>query len=889
LRGLSDLQNDDGELMSLRRFALMLFYSFGAALALIGCLSPGATTCADGRVCPANSRCDVQNHRCVTTPEDVACANLAEGDACTLNDAPGSCRGGACVAHYCGDDRRTENELCDGSDLGGKKCTDLGFYGQTSGLKCAADCTFDESGCSGKCGDGKINGTEVCDGMDLGGVDCKKMGFYETAGLSCSSDCTFDVSQCHGYCGDGLTNGTTEQCDGAPPAGKTCLDYGFDRGLLGCTDLCQTATDGCEKIGWQLVATRDIPGQMAGPGGYMGIWGSSTKDVYVVGQNVVHWDGNAWATVKDVPPDPVTPGWSGVWGAGGNNVWIANPFQVGHWNGTKWTITNTPAAPVGQPFKGFSPRLWGSGPSDVYLYGAATLMHWDGSRWSDARPDSDPTVVFSQMSGSGPKDVYAVDQTRVWHWEGSLWEIVAIGEGDQISAIWSSSPTDAYAFSSASNYHWDGMTWSVMPRVPGVPESIDGGPSVWSDGADDIFVVSRYPGQVAPASTVSHWNGAWWSDIYEGPVSGVWAEGPDSIFLVGTEGIRSPHAAIPIPFAEFPATCLWGGGGDLFAMDPDFGQVGYAAKGSSTLTFLPTAPARGPVHPPTSIWASGVSDIWMNDGMPTSSNILHWDGTGWATSGTISDPALTPVTLGGSGPNDVWAVSNLAVHWDGKAWSQPEHSDVSYRAVWASSPQDAYEVGPGGSIRHWDGTSWAAMTSGTTADLNDVWGTGPDDVYVVGAAGTTLHLEQRTRWSLERQTVVADLVHVRWSGPGNMFATDGKVLFHRRGGAWEPVQTPVGVEALWVEPTSTYVSGRLSGMSPGIYRLDLLGVTCQTPESDCTDGWDNDGDGLQDAADPDCAGTKATEQCANLADDDGDGLVDCADPDCIQFPSCRKR
>jgi hypothetical protein len=69
-------------------------------------------------------------------------------------------------------------------------------------------------------------------------------------------------------------------------------------------------------------------------------------------------------------------------------------------------------------------------------------------------------------------------------------------------------------------------------------------------------------------------------------------------------------------------------------------------------------------------------------------------------------------------------------------------------------------------------------------------------------------------------------------------------------------------------------------------RLDLVGVNCQSPETNCNDGWDNDCDGLADAADPDCAG-KVGEQCANLVDDDGDGLVDCADPDCANFSRCR--
>jgi hypothetical protein len=47
----------------------------------------------------------------------------------------------------------------------------------------------------------------------------------------------------------------------------------------------------------------------------------------------------------------------------------------------------------------------------------------------------------------------------------------------------------------------------------------------------------------------------------------------------------------------------------------------------------------------------------------------------------------------------------------------------------------------------------------------------------------------------------------------------------------------------------------------------------------CNNQIDDDGDGLVDAADPDCS-PPLPEICNNQIDDDGDGLVDFADPDC---------
>ncbi|MFT4628112.1 MAG: hypothetical protein ACI8PZ_006807 [Myxococcota bacterium] len=48
----------------------------------------------------------------------------------------------------------------------------------------------------------------------------------------------------------------------------------------------------------------------------------------------------------------------------------------------------------------------------------------------------------------------------------------------------------------------------------------------------------------------------------------------------------------------------------------------------------------------------------------------------------------------------------------------------------------------------------------------------------------------------------------------------------------------------------------------------------------CTDGIDNDEDGLKDCVDPDCDG-QCAEDCQDGRDNDGDGALDCADTDCF--------
>ncbi len=55
----------------------------------------------------------------------------------------------------------------------------------------------------------------------------------------------------------------------------------------------------------------------------------------------------------------------------------------------------------------------------------------------------------------------------------------------------------------------------------------------------------------------------------------------------------------------------------------------------------------------------------------------------------------------------------------------------------------------------------------------------------------------------------------------------------------------------------------------------------------CANGRDDDGDGLVDAADPNCALERtASGNCADGVDNDGDRLIDCAEADCAGAPGC---
>ena len=302
------------------------------------------------------------------------------------------------------------------------------------------------------------------------------------------------------------------------------------------------------------------------------------------------------------------------------------------------------------------------------------------------------------------------------------------------------------------------------------------------------------------------------------------------------------------------------------------------------------------------VWGSSSNDVFAGGASFSQSygdEILHWDGTSW------SRMQATPISvsgLWGSGPNDVyasgwfWLGDNQGglLHWDGTIWSQitTPIGGLTDAAVWNDGSEvfiiDTYPT----YLRRWDGTTWTTIADGYQAtsatpygqNLFSVWGSGRNDVYAVGVDGTILHVGSTTIVTMQSGTA-QPLRVVRGSSASDVFAAGDGALLHLRNGVWETLAVPKEVstiQAMWVTPKRVFLFG-----PTGEIELERTTVTCIGPEQMCDDGWDNDCDGLADAADPDCRG-HVTEQCANLVDDNGDGLVDCADPVCAAFPSCKK-
>ncbi len=250
----------------------------------------GGQSCAsigmgyDGGTLSCTSTCGYNTDNCwTTTPPDPECGdgfiNVGVGEECDGSNVNGlvcadlgmGYEGGiptcssACTLltddctsdpippqSVCGNNIVEAGEVCDGNNVNTYVCDAFGYTGGSLG--CLPGCMgYDISGCNFSshpdCGDGFIDQGEACDGTVIT-LGCEDFG-YGVGPSVCTPSCRLDISLCVDpspapSCGDNIVNQPSEVCDGEPVA-QSCvgLDIGFSGGTLGCDTNCAFDTSSC--------------------------------------------------------------------------------------------------------------------------------------------------------------------------------------------------------------------------------------------------------------------------------------------------------------------------------------------------------------------------------------------------------------------------------------------------------------------------------------------------------------------------------------------------------------------------------------------------------------------------------------------------------------------
>jgi hypothetical protein len=222
-------------------------------------------------------------------------------------------------------------------------------------------------------------------------------------------------------------------------------------------------------------------------GWLLNVWGPAPDDLYAVGGlpdqgGVMHFDGQTWSQLDLGVTVPVLH-WAHGFDADDVTI-VGRGGTVIHWNGTAWTIQDTP---TDQDLWG----VWGASPDDLWAVGGAgrqagqeTILHYDGTAWTEyPAPNIERANVFAffKVWGTNADNVYIVGQRGVvLHWDGSTWTEEFAGVSDDLISLWGTGPDRIVAVGGRGAgvaSVWNGTAWQPLDLTP-----LPGLNGIWMDG-----------------------------------------------------------------------------------------------------------------------------------------------------------------------------------------------------------------------------------------------------------------------------------------------------------------------------------------------------------------------------------------------------------------------
>ena len=515
--------------------------------------------------------------------------------------------------------------------------------------------------------------------------------------------------------------------------------------------------------------------------------------------------------------------------------------------------------------------IWDDGQGRVWIVGGGgTRMYNDGQGWVTL--PADRVDALRGIWGAAPDDIWAVgDYGAIRHWDGVAWTDQASPTTKFLRGVWGSGADDVWAVGNQGTVlHHDGVAWTVVDTGLGQPEHL----TVWGSGADDVWI-----GSVGFGGPVYHWNGAVWtyrSVDDPGSVTGLWGRGPADVYATRDQGTVLNHWTGSLPWIELDAPFgkalttvvgddgdrLWVGGpqimleytGDTYTENQDFwwvdvqrvarvgdatlavGSRGAVARHQADTWTFEHGDFLSPKRPFGSIGGNGPDDIWAS-GYATA----HWDGDAW-TFIDIGQGVKDLVEIAGAG-GTLWAIATNNDAWlwrcvDG-VWAEQMKLGLWYpHALWAQDATTVWMVGDIGSddVARWDGQN---MTTWKFASVSDLHGLAPDDIWAVGSSERLWHFDGQIWTQVHLTPMGESLRHVHAVGPDDVWAASGLEgnLFHWDGVDWTKHINPTkwGVTDLWASgPDDVWAVGGEQA-SPGII-LHWDGLTLSEQISGASEG-----------------------------------------------------
>jgi hypothetical protein len=141
-------------------------------------------------------------------------------------------------------------------------------------------------------------------------------------------------------------------------------------------------------------------------------------------------------------------------------------------------------------------------------------------------------------------------------------------------------------------------------------------------------------------------------------------------------------------------------------------------------------------------WVFGPNNVYVVGGTPHKFNGASWTTVHLvdADRGFSLDGLLSGCSMFAFSENDYWLTYGFPGHVTGSTLKEYRFGSDTVgflHSSWGTSSSNMYSVGDGGTILHFDGTSWTKMQSGTTKELSSIWGTSTTDIWATGYNPTT--------------------------------------------------------------------------------------------------------------------------------------------------------
>ena len=413
-----------------------------------------------------------------------------------------------------------------------------------------------------------------------------------------------------------------------------------------------------------------LQGVLAIPKGHLwAVWGSSSTDVYVVGNDLRHFNGAQWKTV---------PGVSGraIWGSGPSDVFVVGD-KIHHWDGKAWSASTLVA---GTSLRG----VWGTSPGQVVAVGYAgknisAVLRFDGKSWSQAVLGSCRMLssVWPAPSGevfAGVSFINASCYGAIRH-DGKTWHLDAGNTRATLYDVWGSAATDVYVGgdrvktfnTTGDGLHFDGKSWSRVNSPVGIG-------ALWGFSATEVYVLGN---------GLSRFDGTKWSTL-PGFKSyyGIWGWSPSDIYLVGSAGKvqrfdgATWHPSI-IPGNQ-SIVAVWG-----------HSATGVHAVGKTTIASFDGAGWKTSATPKgvslVDVWSGGASDTYVSGFRSSSQGIVMSNATGaWQEVKTSTPMVGYAQSIWGRSSSEIytlvigWASNqehSSFVRYDGSTW-KPMRTDL---------------------------------------------------------------------------------------------------------------------------------------------------------------------------------------------------------------------